>query len=130
MEASMRINRVSLIIIPVILVAFAGIAFFATQTPARHASAQDTSLSTRSLLERLRARMDADPNFIVTIQFFDPPVPDTNQWIIPSTLTEEGSSRRFGEIGEDYVCFAEVGSTFNNSVCVLYSNISMVIYSN
>ena len=126
----MRINRASLIIIPVILVAFAGIALFATQTPAREASAQEPPMSMRSLLERLRARIDADPNFVITVQFFDPPVPDTNQWIIPSTLTEEGSSRRIGEIGDDYVCFAETGTTFNNSVCILYSNISMVIYSN
>lgn len=126
----MRVNRATLIIIPVILVAFAAIALFATQTPVREASAQETPVSMRSLLERLRARMDADPNFVVTVQFFDPPVPESNQWIIPSTLTEEGSSRRFGEIGDDYVCFAEVGASFNNSVCVLYSNISMVIYSN
>ncbi|HLU09326.1 MAG TPA: hypothetical protein VK003_06640 [Oceanobacillus sp.] len=126
----MKTNRVSLIIIPVVLIAFIAVALFATQTPARDANAQDTSLSMRSLLERLRARMDADPNFLVTVQFFDPPVPETNQWIIPSNLTEEGSTRRFGEIGDEYVCFAEVGPSFNNSVCVLYSNISMVIYSN
>lgn len=126
----MKVNRATLVIIPVILVIFVGIALFATQTPARDAGAQQTAMSTRSLFERLRARMDGDPNFIITVQFFDPPVPETNQWIIPSTLTEEGSSRRLGEIGDDYVCFTEVGTTFNNSVCVLYNNISMVIYSN
>lgn len=124
----MRTNRVLLVVIPIILVAIVGIALFVSQTPVSQVQAQQTPMSMRSLLERLRARMDSDPAFTASIQFVNPLIPNEPAWVIPAPLSEEGSSRRFGEIGDDYVCFAELGQTFNDSVCVPYSNIMLVIF--
>jgi hypothetical protein len=121
-----------LIVIPVmVVIAVIAVALFVSRTPlVGEVQAQETPVTMRSLLERLRARMDSDPSFTVSIHFVNPPIPGEPAWAIPIVLSEEGSSRRFGEIGDDYVCFLEQGQTFNNSVCVLYTNISMVVYQN
>src|SRR5690606_10785338 len=123
----MKTNRVSLIIIPVVLIAFIAVALFATQTPARDANAQDTSLSMRSLLERLRARMDADPNFLVHTQFFALHVTVSYQWLLRSNVTEAASTRRFSENGDEYVLLPAVGIRFCLAACGLCRNTSMVI---
>lgn len=128
----MNQSRVMLIVVPVLVViAVIAAALFVTRMPpVGQVSAQETPGTMRALIERLRARMDSDPAFVVTFQFIDPPIPEQIQWVVPGALTEEGSSRRINEIGDDYVCFLEQGTSFNNSVCVTYTNISLVIYSN
>jgi hypothetical protein len=95
-------------------------------------SAQETSTpeaTMRALFERLQARMEGNADFTIDVWFISPPTPGEPSWQIPGQL-DGGASRRLGEIGDEYVCFIEQGQTFNDSVCIPYSNIRMLTYPN
>jgi hypothetical protein len=93
--------------------------------------AQETPASNMSgLLERLRSRMEADSTFSFSVHFVNPPIAGEPSWEIPEALSEAGARRTLGEIGDDYVCFVEQGQTFDDSVCIPYSNIKMLVYAN
>lgn len=126
----MKRYQIGAILALVLLIGGAAIFLLPRETLPTTVQAQETPASMRTLIERLRARMEADANFTASFQFMSPPVPGEPMWIIPAALTEPGSMRRLGEIGSDYVCFTEVGQTFNDSICIPYSNITMVIYQN
>jgi hypothetical protein len=126
----MRQKQIGLIATLAILIVFIAVGFFVSRYPVSEVHGQETPASMRVLLERLRARMETDPAFSISIQFVNPPIPGEPTWQVPGPLSETGSSRRFGEIGDDYVCFLEQGQTFNDSVCIAYTNIMMVIFRN
>lgn len=128
----------TLIAVVVILVLLGGVGIVVLTTrnaaetiiPATVQAQQASSNSMQTMLERLKARMQSDPAYIVNFQFINPPIPGEPAWDIPAVLTEPGSTRTLGDIGSDYVCFIELGQSFNNSVCIPFSNVKMVIYPN
>jgi hypothetical protein len=126
----MKRNFVSLLLFA-LFICMASALLYTRADPVSVAAQETTTpdATMQSLFERLKARMEDEPAFTINVWFNNPPVAGEPAWEIPSAL-DGGGSRRLGEIGADYVCFVEQGQTFNDSVCIPYTNIRMLTYAN
>lgn len=121
-----------LVLAILVIVAVGGVLYANLPTPsvaqAQDAATADATMS--GLFQRLGARMDGGGDFSINVFFIQPPIPGEPAWQIPGVLTDGSASRQLGEIGDSYVCFIERGLTFNDSICIPYSNIRMVTFPN
>ena len=126
-----RVRRIIMGLTMVLALLFAAALLAGAPLSTSDVQAQETPASNmRGLLERLRSRVEADASFSFDVHFISPPIPGEPSWEIPAALSEAGARRTVGEIGDDYVCFVENGQTFNDSVCIPFTNIKMLVYSN
>jgi hypothetical protein len=85
----------------------------------------------RELLESLNSRIENESEFVVSIKFFQP-LRDNNEfrWEIPYYSESLDTSRVFGEIGDNFVCFNETAGSSYVTLCTPYSNIISINYGN
>lgn len=126
-------KRLPYLVLAILVIAAVGGLLYANLPAPGVALAQDaaTAEATMSdLFQRLQARIDGNSDFSINVVFIQPLIPGEPAWQIPGVLTDGSASRQLGEIGDNYVCFIERGLTFNDSVCIPYSNIRMVTFPN
>jgi hypothetical protein len=115
----------ALMLLLVSLVAIiAGLIVFYSQ-PALTSAQDTTPPNFRTILEDLRARQVNDDS-VIAIRFVIPLTPGEPSWIIGAPGRE--SARYIEYIGDDYLCFAEVGDPQTLIRCTPFSNIVNVDY--
>lgn len=93
------------------------------------ASAQSNSDGNmQALFERLVEKMRDEPGLIVFITFANPLVGEETTWGIGDP--DDSLLRTIVEIGEDYLCFREIGGAAEGRRCTPFSNIVSISYLN
>lgn len=91
--------------------------------------AQDSATSNmQSLIERLVNRMNDEHGFRIFIDFEHPLVEDQATWEIGDP--NDRLQRSIVEVGQDYICFQEIGLAADGRRCTPFTNIVSVFYLN
>jgi hypothetical protein len=119
-------HKLTLYVLPILLVSVAVGGLLVEQALNRPVHGQEGAFTLKVLLERLKAQMEDESGFLITLQFAVPLVEGENSWTIGSPTDENRTY--ISEVGNDYLCLTETSGAAVLTRCIPFSNIASISY--